>query len=59
MRSRVPIGPAGPVYHRQLRLCLDGTLEPGMQAIGKPFPLNVHTSKISDMVTKDVSTPAL
>jgi hypothetical protein len=55
----MPIGPAGPVYHRQFRLCLDGTLEPGMPAIGKPFPLNVHTSKISDMVTKDVSTPAL
>jgi signal transduction histidine kinase/CheY-like chemotaxis protein len=34
-------------------------LEPGMQVIGKPFPLGVLTARIGDMLAKEVEVPAL
>jgi CheY-like chemotaxis protein len=34
-------------------------LEPGMQAIGKPFPFGVLTARISDMLARDVKVPAV
>ncbi len=34
-------------------------LEPGMEAIGKPFPFGVLTARISDMLARDVKVPAV